>query len=255
MIDYGYADLHSHSLWGIDDGATDLETSLEMCRLAHETGTDYLFLTPHLINWSDAGLLYDIREEKTEYLQNILHSEGRNLTLVRGFEILCDDDIFGVKYFEPYTLNKSKYILIEFSFNRTMEDDVNAWCDYLISCGLVPVIAHPERYEFVKSDVSVIERLSDKGCLFQVNCGSVVGVFGEREANIALRMLFAGYVDFIGSDAHDLRWRTTDMYAFLKDYPENLPEGLLENALFTNPQKVINNGRIIPKRLNSLLIY
>jgi protein-tyrosine phosphatase len=255
MIDYGYVDLHSHSLWGIDDGAPDLETSLEMCRLAHETGTDYLFLTPHLINWSDAGMLYDIREERTEYLQNILYSEGRELTLIKGFEILCGDDIFEVKYFEPYTLNKSRYILIEFSFNRTTEDDVNAWCDYLISCGLVPVIAHPERYEFVKNDVSVIERLSDKGCLFQVNCGSVVGVFGEREANVALRMLYAGYVDFIGSDAHDLRWRTTDMYAFLRDYPDNLPVGVLDDALFTNPQKVINNEKIIPERLNSLLIY
>ncbi len=255
MIDYGYVDLHSHSLWGIDDGADALETSLEMCRLAHETGTDYLFLTPHLINWSDAGMLYDIREERTEYLQNILHSEGRELTLIKGFEILCGDDIFEIKYFEPYTLNKSRYILIEFSFNRTTEEDVNAWCDYLISCGLVPVIAHPERYEFVKNDISVIERLSDKGCLFQVNCGSVVGVFGEREANIALKMLYAGYVDFIGSDAHDLRWRTTDMYAFLRDYPDNLPVEILDNALFKNPQKVINNEVLITKRLNSLLIY
>ncbi|MBR2953489.1 MAG: hypothetical protein IKC45_03795, partial [Clostridia bacterium] len=71
----------------------------------------------------------------------------------------------------------------------------------------------------------------------------------------ALKMLYSGYVDFIGSDAHDLRWRTTDMYAFLRDYPDNLPEGVLDNALFKNPQKVMNNEGITPKRLNSLLIF
>ncbi|MBE6749466.1 MAG: hypothetical protein E7557_09625 [Ruminococcaceae bacterium] len=255
MIDYGYIDMHSHTLWGMDDGARDLETSVELCRLAHETGTDYLFLTPHIINWEDAGALYDAREERAEYLQNIIHSEGIDLSLVKGFEILCDDDIFGIKYFEPYTLNNSKYILIEFNFHRTTEDDVNAWCDYLISCGLVPVIAHPERYEFVKNDISVIERLSNKGCLFQMNCGSAVGVFGDKECNVALKMLFAGYVDFIGSDAHDLRWRNTDMYYFLRDYPEDLSDEILEKALKENPLKVLNNEDIKQQRLNSLLIY
>jgi hypothetical protein len=45
------------------------------------------------------------------------------------------------------------------------------------------------------------------------------------------------------------------MYAFLRDYPDNLPVGVLDDALFTNPQKVINNEQIIPERLNSLLIY
>ena len=227
MIDFGYTDIHSHTLWGIDDGSRNLESSIELCRLAYESGTDYLFLTPHIVRWENAGEIYDIREERTEYLQNILYNEGINLKLVKGFEILCDDDIFAIKYFLPYTLNNSRYILIEFNFRNTTEEDVSAWCDYLISNNLVPVIAHPERYDFVKNDITVIERLSDKGCLFQMNCASAVGVFGERECNVALKMLFSGYVDFIGSDAHDLRWRTTDMYMYLRDYPEELDEDLI----------------------------
>lgn len=248
MLDFGYIDIHSHTLWGMDDGARSIDSSVELCRLAHETGTDILFLTPHIVHWEDASALYDAREERAEYLQNIIYNEGRDLKLVKGFEILCDDDIFNIKYFEPYTLNGSKYILIEFDFYRTTEDDVNAWCDYLISCGLVPIIAHPERYEFVKMDIGVIERLSDKGCLFQMNCGSAVGAFGEIECNVALRMLFSGYVDFIGSDAHDLRWRTTDLDMFIRDYPEDLDEELLFIALRENPEKVLNNEDIVPER-------
>lgn len=248
MLDFGYIDIHSHSLWGMDDGARSFDSSVELCRLAYETGTDILFLTPHIIHWEDASALYDAREERASYLQNILYNEGKDLKLIKGFEILCDDDIFDIKYFTPYTLNGTKYILIEFNFHRTTEEDVNAWCDYLISNALVPIIAHPERYEFVKNDISVIERLSDKGCLFQMNCGSAVGVFGDVECNVALRMLFGGYVDFIGSDAHDLRWRTTDMDIFIRDYPEDLDEDLLYLALRENPEKLINNEDITPKR-------
>ena len=139
MIDYGYTDFHSHVLWGMDDGSDSFETSVELCKLAHETGTDFLFLTPHIIDWADASMLYDLREEKTEYLQNVLYESGVDLELYKGFEILCDDDIFSIKYFEPYTLNKSRYILVEFDFRFTTEEDVNAWCGYLISCGLVQI--------------------------------------------------------------------------------------------------------------------
>lgn len=255
MLDFGFIDIHSHTLWGMDDGARDIDTSVELCRIAHETGTDYLFLTPHIIHWEDASALYDAREERAEYLQNIIFSEGRELRLIKGFEILCDDDIFSVKYFEPYTLNRTRYILIEFNFHRTTEEDVNAWCDYLISNNLVPIIAHPERYGFVKNDISVIERLGEKGCLFQMNAGSAAGAFGDVECSVALRMLFAGYVDFIGSDAHDLRWRTTDMDMFIRDYPEDLDEDLLYIALRENPEKLINNEEIKPVRQYSLTEY
>lgn len=255
MIDFGYIDIHSHTLWGLDDGAPDIESSVELCRLAHETGTDVLFLTPHIVHWEDASALYDAREERARYLQNILDSEGRDLRLIKGFEILCDDDIFDIKYFAPYTLGESDYILIEFDFFCTTEDDVSAWCDYLISNGLVPVIAHPERYEFVKNDIGVVDRLSDKGCLFQINAGSPVGAFGEIECDVALRMLFNGYVDFIGSDAHDLRWRTTDIDMFIRDYPEELEEDLLYIALRENPEKLLNNEKIVPERLGFLADY
>ncbi len=119
----------------------------------------------------------------------------------------------------------------------------------------MPIIAHPERYGFVKNDISVIERLGEKGCLFQMNAGSAAGAFGDVECSVALRMLFAGYVDFIGSDAHDLRWRTTDMDMFIRDYPEDLDEDLLYIALRENPEKLINNEEIKPVRQYLLTEY
>ncbi len=250
MVDYGYYDIHSHVLYGMDDGARSIEASIALCDMAQATGTDFLFLTPHITDWNSASLLYDAREERTEYLQNILYDEGIDLKLYKGFEILCDDEIFSVEYFKPYTMNDSRYLLIEFNFYSTTEDDVKAWCSYILSKGLVPIIAHPERYDFVKNDISVFERLSDMGCLFQMNCGSAVGVFGDATAEIAERMLFAGYVDFIGSDAHDYRWRNTDMAVFLEDFPEDIDDELLYRALKENPERLVQDLEIFFERGN-----
>ncbi len=246
-------DIHSHTLWGLDDGSRSLNTSVEMCRIASESGTEVLFLTPHIVYWENAEDLYDLREEKTERLEEILDEYGVELKLVKGFEILCDDDIFDIKYFKPYTLGGTRYILIEFDFEKPTEEDVISWCNYLISQSLVPVIAHPERYRFVKENISVLEKLSDKGVLFQINCGSPLGMFGDSECNISLKMLKCGYVDFIGSDAHDTVYRSTNISELIEEYPETVSEDVIFDATERNPQAVINNEIIETKRKGSLL--
>ncbi len=242
-------DFHSHTLWHLDDGSQTIETTLEMCDIAMETGTDILFLTPHMIYWDEAEEIINRRNDKAEWLKEILDEENCNLQLVKGFEVMCDDDIFNVKYLKPFTLGKTKYILIEFNFYKPTEHDIMSWCTYIMSQGLVPVIAHPERYVFVHDDISILDRLSEKGVLFQINSGSPLGMFGDLECNISLKMLYNGYVDFIGSDAHGVNMRNTAMGDMIMHYPENIPEYLIEKAVEINPEKLLRNEDIKPKRL------
>ncbi len=246
----GMIDIHSHTLWGIDDGANHFDESVELCFMADDAGTKTLFLTPHLMYWEKAEELFDMREMKTEQLAEVLDDNYSGIILKKGFEVFCDDDIFNVKYFKPYTLNESRYILIEFDFFKTGENDVSSWCNYLSSFGLVPIIAHPERYGFVLDDVSCIDRLSEKGVLFQINAGSPAGMFGDEEAAIACGMLNKGYADFIGSDAHGLFSRNTDLYACMEMYPEFINEELLRKAAVENPQVILNDKPYSPKRLD-----
>lgn len=248
----GIIDIHSHVLWGIDDGAGDFEESFDLCSMASESGTKTLFLTPHLMYWENAEELYDERQAKFEELSEILANDGEDITLKKGFEILCDDDIFNVKYFQPYTLNESRYILIEFDFFKSNEADVSSWCRYLSSFGLVPIIAHPERYSFVIDDITCIERLSKKGVLFQINAGSPIGVFGEQEEYVACKMLNCGYVDFIGSDAHDIFMRNTDIRSCIEDYPDGLNLELLQKAACINPKYILNDEIYKPRRLDNI---
>ena len=244
-----FIDFHSHVLWGVDDGSRSLDETVDLCALAENSGTQTLFLTPHLMYWDRAEELFDIRNEKVDYLKEILSENDISLNLETGFEILCDDDIFNVKYFNPYTLCGSKYILIEFDFFKTTIDDVLSWCSYLQSFGLVPVIAHPERYRFMLLDGKNIDKLSERGVLFQINAGSPAGMFGDITAEFALKMLKGGFVDFIGSDAHDVRRRNTDISFCLENAPYGLNEALLNKALFVNPKKIIKDEQIKVNRL------
>ncbi|MEE1503085.1 MAG: CpsB/CapC family capsule biosynthesis tyrosine phosphatase [Acutalibacteraceae bacterium] len=238
-----YIDIHSHVLWDIDDGSKDVYETINLCDMACSSGTSDLFVTPHLIYWENSGDLLDERDWKCEKLSEILEDEEIDLKIHKGFEILCDDEIFEIKYFKPYTLCGSRYILIEFDFFKTSVDDVLSWCSYLITFGLVPVIAHPERYQFFLSEEKAIDELSKKGVLFQINSGSAAGMFGSRVKSFAEKMINKGYADFIGSDAHDLMMRNTDIDFCLDNY-EELDTENLERILYTNPMKIINDEQI-----------
>lgn len=243
-------DIHSHTLWNLDDGSPDLETTLGMCDIAFETGTDTLFLTPHIVYWEEAESTLYRRNEKTDSLRRILLDERIDIELVKGFEIMCDDEIFEVRNLEPFTLGHSRYLLIEFNFWKTEENDVSSWCSFIQSNGLVPVIAHPERYGFIQDDISVLDRLSEKGVLFQINSGSPLGMFGDLECDISLMMLKNGYVDFIGSDAHNTQHRNTAMGEMISYYPEDVSDRVLELATEINPALLIEDKDIKPKRLH-----
>ncbi len=244
----GFIDIHSHTLWGIDDGARDFRETLEMCECAEDCNTSTLFLTPHLIYWDQAEELCDERDEKVDELCDELDDRCFSLEIIKGFEILCDDEIFDIKYFKPYTLNESRYILIEFDFFKTTEEDVFSWCKYLRSFGLVPIIAHPERYGFVADNISCLDRLSEIGALFQINAGSPVGAFGDMEMDIACKMLGAGYADFVGSDAHRIDVRNTDMLSMFEEYPYNITDADIELISRINPEYILKDKKICPKR-------
>ena len=72
-------DIHSHTLWGIDDGSRDLETTVELCDMAVESGTGTLFLTPHLLYWETSEKLYDKRESlKQRQIKKDIDRELKN---------------------------------------------------------------------------------------------------------------------------------------------------------------------------------
>lgn len=248
-VDGKYIDIHSHVLWGMDDGSRSIEETVALCDMAEGTGTEQIILTPHLIYWENAESLYDARERKFDRLSYILDEEGFELKIHKGFEILCDDDIFNIKHFKPYTLCNSRYILIEFDFFKTSVEDVISWSDYLISFGLVPIIAHPERYKFFHLEERAIDKLSAMGALFQINGGSAAGMFGYNVQYFAEKMINKNYADFIGSDAHDLNMRNTDLDFCFDNYLDDISKIDYFKKCKNNAIQLINDEQIKIERL------
>lgn len=236
-------DLHSHIIPKIDDGSQSIETSILMLQEAKKAGFTDIFLTPHYIeNYYDLDI--QTRKEKFEELQKIAKEKNIDINLYLGSEIFINPEI-DVLYSKKaiLTLNNSRYMLIEIPMNDTILylDDVIENLTYM---GIVPILAHPERYEYVQNDISVCERLIDKGVLFQMNFGSIIGVYGKDVKKTAIKLLKNNYIHFLGSDVHRKESIYTKIESAKKKIIKIIGKEKFDILTIKNPNHIINNIEI-----------
>ena len=194
-------DLHSHILPGIDDGAKDLETSLEMARIAVADGIHTMACTPHIypgMYMNDApGIALAMAR-----LQAELDARGIALKLVAGADVhLVPGLLDGLRAGLIPTLHGSRYLLLEPSHTMApprFEDSVFN----LVAAGYTPVITHPERLTWVEGHYPVFVRLIEQGAWMQVTAGALTGAFGPRAKYWADKFVVDGHVHILATDAH-----------------------------------------------------
>lgn len=233
-------DLHTHILPGIDDGAKDTGTSLEMLNIARGDGTGQIVLTPHYIHGS-VNNTADIVRKRCIELAGTAAKEGIGLELYPGSEVFLGPEIPElVKEGVICTLNDSMYVLVEFPVMGIPEYTPEILYQLKLA-GYVPIIAHPERYEAVAKNPSVLYDYILRGVLCQMNSTSLLGLYGKKVRETALILLRHNMIHFISSDAHTCRGRAPrlqkarDMVAAISG--ENTAEKLFE----TNGRAVIEN--------------
>lgn len=198
-------DIHSHILPSLDDGSRSLEESLRMARQAVSTGIRHMAATSH-------GNFYDYTLEDYwtvfRKTQEAFTTEQIPLKLYPGMEIFLDEDAFFLlEKKELLSLNSTDYLLVEFDFEE-LPEKVADRIGRLKKNGWRVVLAHPERYRFIQREPDLAYDLADRGCLLQVNGGSLLGDFGRTCERMALRFLEDGIVGAIASDTHDAEYRT-----------------------------------------------
>lgn len=238
-------DIHAHILPGIDDGAVDMETTLEMAEMAYASGVRYLVATPHC---NIPGLYKNYRDEDLirAYLdvRETVKNAGIQLQIVPGMEIYATVDLPQLlKENKLVGLNGTKYLLIEFDF----EEDTDFCKNILKECmelGYIPIIAHPERYYFVQRHPEIALDWVASGCHLQVNKGSILGKFGRAARKTAHILLEENAVCCIASDAHS-SWSRTPHMREIQEYIElQFGEEYAEELLDKNPRKILQ-GRPI----------
>ncbi len=235
-------DIHCHIIPGVDDGADSLSETVEMLNIASSNRTKGIICTPHC-NIPKAFANY--WDEKLEsYFNTVVaeaHKKNIPMELYRGQEIfLAGNFMEHLRNKELITLNNSQYVLVElYPFEK--EFNVYKKLAALVAEGYKPIVAHPERYEFVVKNEDAIGNIKDIGCLIQINKGSLKGRFGKTVMMAAHNMLVNRSADFVASDAHSPYKRTpnlTDVHEMIStDYSADYADFLLKE----NPYNIINN--------------
>jgi protein-tyrosine phosphatase len=224
-------DIHSHILWGLDDGARTLEDSIAMARMAAEHGTTDLVATPH------ANPTYKFDPDViAQRLAELNAATGGAPRIYSGcdFHLSYDNIQDAVAHPRKYTINQSKYLMVEFSdllvFKNTSEI-----LDHLMHAGMTPVITHPERNGLLRQRVEEMAQWVDAGARVQITAQSLLGEFGRRAREFCHNLLARRLVHFVASDAHDCQRRPPVLDAARGQVASEYSEALAATLFETNP--------------------
>jgi hypothetical protein len=196
-------DMHSHFLYGIDDGATDIDNSLELIKGMVDLGYRKLITTPHIMGDTYRNTPAIIND-KLEKVREKLKQNNIDITINAAAEYYCDHDFFNkIGNEELLTLGADKYLLFEVSYLNA-PDNFDEVIFALQSHGYKPVLAHPERYPFWFNNFDKFKEIKSKGVYLQLNINSLSGQYGPGTKKIAERMINENMISFLGSDCHHL---------------------------------------------------
>ena len=238
-------DIHSHVIPNVDDGSESLEASLQMLRTAAECGTEVIAATPHFARkpgYPKCGV--DELEKRFAALCDEAEREELPIKPVRGMEIMASEELPALlSEGEVWTLNGTEYFLVEFSFDED-PDFCSSILHRCIKRGFMPIIAHPERYRFVRREPQIAYEWCRSGYGLQINKGSLLGRFGEGAMLTAMRLISHGLAACVASDAHGAGRRTTDLrevrLLLSGEFGSDYAELLLEH----NPNMILSGGEL-----------
>lgn len=237
-------DIHSHVLYGLDDGAKTIDESLAMVRMAAEHGTTDLVATPH------ANPQYRFDPERiAERIAEITESSASSIRLHSGcdFHLSFENIQDALTHPAKYTINHRRYLLVEFSdlliFNNTAEI-----FERLEEAGMTPVITHPERNGLLRQRLDRIAEWVEAGACVQVTAQSVLGEFGKRAREFSRTLLDRRLVHFLASDAHDCRHRPPRLDLAYDWVKQHYSEEFAEALCVTNPKATLLGEPLEPFR-------
>lgn len=211
-------DFHTHILFDVDHGVQDKKTYTRMIKKYAKQGFDTVVLTPHLYHPS-AGCKSENIKTNFEEAKEI--AKQYNVNVYLGCELYFDG--LESSDMDVYAID-DHFLLVEFPVDMK-PINMEARLLELQKRGYVIIIAHVERYAWIKPKSQILASLRNMGCMIQVNMGSV-------KTRIVKQYLKSRMVDIIASDNHgDLRAPKKLRKVLMKnpDILEAMDEFYLEN--------------------------
>lgn len=234
-------DIHCHVLPQIDDGPSTIEESVALCQIAAENHIEKIAATPHFHDFEKIDRFLDKRRHRIELVTGELARSDLDIEIYPGTEVFITDDIFYFDGLEKLTINNSRYLLVEFPYSGLNLNIISKYISEILQHGLIPIIAHPERYDYFQREYELLNILADHGVLFQVNADSIFSPVSKKEFKLARAMLTSGIASFLATDAHSVQRRPNNLFEMISTFPEDLNTIDLDKMVNVNPKAVILN--------------
>ena len=193
-------DLHSHLIPGIDDGSQSMDESLTLLRGLEALGYEKVITTPHIMMdayRNNREIIMGGMRDVCEAAQR----EGISLKIEAAAEYYLDDGFIDLLKKGDMLTFAGEHLLFETSYVAKPIQFENMVFD-IGSSGYKPVLAHPERYRYIKDPEKEYGRMKELGIMFQVNLNSFGGHYGQQAKEQALFLSKHGMIDLLGSDTH-----------------------------------------------------
>ncbi|MDI9469227.1 MAG: protein tyrosine phosphatase [Bacillota bacterium] len=238
-------DLHTHVLWGVDDGAQNLDMTMKMLWQYAEAGYTDIIITPHH-DPSRYEVPVDVVKEGVSRLTALAREMNLSFNFYPGHEIqLQAQTPQMLKRGELLSLNNSRYVMIELPF-LTKPYYAKEILYRIQLLGYIPIISHPERYRYAQQDPPSFAALVGAGCLLQLNLSSLNATAKEQEAlNYFLRN---GLYHVVATDAHNTEMRSPNQKEALYKLSQLVDATEYEKLTETNPRRVLLD-QMIPDAL------
>lgn len=245
-------DMHSHILFGVDDGPETIEDTLRILEQAAIEGITDMIATPHAFSPHFHVSRTEI-EGQIELLKDVIEAAKIPVKLHTGQEVrLCDNLVEKLHMKEALTLANSRYLLLELPTQSVPAYTVNI-IQSLLGEGYIPIIAHPERNRAIAEKPERLERLVRHGALAQITAGSVAGHFGKNVQKLSLQLIEANLIHTYGSDVHNVTTRPA-LFEEGLDYLEKKKLHNIVDILLENNDRIVQDESLFllePKIPNS----
>ena len=232
-------DIHSHLIYGVDDGTKTIEESINILNELSNNGVTDIILTPHYITDTNYTSPKTDNIGKFLELKKELKKQGININIYLGNEIYIDPNILDlIKENKMCSLNNSEYILVELPMSGNYPDYVEIMQD-LIRIGFKVVLAHPERYAAFQKDFNKVLEMVDMGVLLQCNIDSILGRYGNNAKKTMKLILKYKLVAFMGTDIHSKKNDYSYLEKAKNKFKKYLTDEEIENILVNNAKKII----------------